>query len=382
MRLAYVDPQSYHGLAKYDAGFLRGLSDSGFEGDISFYCSVLLDQPIPDTIEVVPLFSYNKKRNRVTKSLSYVVSMLRILTAAISSPPDVYHFQWFKFTPVDLLCIMILKKMSGARVVFTAHNVVPHGAEKKRHRLLGKIYETVDHVIVHNASTAEEISRRFSINPERFSVLRHGLIDMEAQGTPLYREQLREFVADREACFLFLGRGSRYKGLDILLQAWPEVSATSTRNVGLIVMGAVDDDIKPVAARAVDTSANTLLLVDEHVPEADLYHALQMCDVVVLPHRVISQSGVLLSVIGLRVPMLVAALPGLLEPLGIAPVGWQFDGTKEGLVSQLKHLADNPEAVSEVRDNQEAWNSVRREYDWKTIARNGAAVYRDVVERS
>ena len=382
MRLAYVDPQSYHGLAKYDAGLLHGLSDSGFAGEISFYCSVLLDQPVPDNIKVVPLFSYNRKRSSITKSFSYVISMLRILVAAFSSPPDVYHFQWFKFTPVDLLCIIVLKKMTGARVVFTAHNVVPHGAEEGRHRLLGKIYKTVDHIIVHSASTAEEISLRFSINPDRFSVLRHGLIDMEAHGTPRYQEQLSDFVADHEACFLYLGRGSRYKGLDILLRAWPEVSATSARKVGLVVIGAVDDDIKSIAARAVDASANTLLLVDEHVPEADLYHALQMCDVVVLPHRTISQSGVLLSVIGLGVPMLVAALPGLLEPLGIAPVGWQFDGTEEGLVSQLKYLADNPQAVSEVQENHEAWESVRREYDWKTIACNSAAVYRDVMERS
>ena len=85
MRLAYVDPQSYHGLAKYDAGLLRGLRDSGFAGEISFYCSVLLDQPIPDDIKVVPLFSYNRKRSSITKSFSYVISMVRILGADATS---------------------------------------------------------------------------------------------------------------------------------------------------------------------------------------------------------------------------------------------------------------------------------------------------------
>lgn len=382
MRLAYVDPQSYHGLAKYDAGLLQGLRDSGFDGEIHFYCSGLLDQSIPDSVEVVPLFNYNRKRARIGKLISYVVSLSRLLAAAISEPANVYHFQWFRFTPADLLCVIILQRLAGARVVFTAHNVVPHGGEKRRHWFLGKIYKVVDQIIVHNASTADEISQRFSIERDRFSVLRHGLIDMEAHGTPRHEEQMNEFAASHDSCFLFLGHGSRYKGLDILLTAWPEVSAASTRRVGLIVVGSVDDELKPIAKQAEYESGDSLLLVDEHVPEADLYHALQLCDVVVLPYRVISQSGVLLSVLGLGVPMLVAALPGLLEPLEIAPVGWRFDGTEAGLVSQLTYLADHPQVASDVRSDHESWEAVRREYDWKTIAENSADVYRNVREQA
>ena len=382
MRLAYVDSQSYHNLAKYDAGFLQGLSDSGFGGEIRFFASDLLDQPIPDGIEVIPLFNYSRKRSRISKFTSYVNSMVKILVAAFSNPMDVYHFQWFKFPPVDLLCVIILKKFAGACVVFTAHNVVPHGGEKGRHWFLGKIYKAVDRIVVHNANTADEISRRFSIDRDRFSVLRHGLINLEGRGTPKYQQQLSDFVAGHESCFLFIGYGTHYKGLDLLLEAWPKVSSTAARKVGLVVVGAVEDDLKPIAKRAACESADTLLVVDAHVPEADLYHALQLCDVVVLPHRIISQSGVLLSVIGLGVPMLVAALPGLLEPLSIAPVGWQFDGTKKGLVSQLMYLADHPEEVSDVRNNREAWEAISREYDWKTIADRAVTVYRNVRELS
>ena len=382
MRLAYVDPQSYHGLAKYDSGYLHGLSEAGFEGEIRFYCSDLLDQPIPEKVEVIKMFNYNRKRVAIARLIAYVVSMLRILVAAFTSPVDIYHFQWFKFPPVDLLCVIILRRFACAHVVFTAHNVVPHGAEKGRHWFLGRIYKAVEHIIVHHASTAEEISRRFSIDRDRFSVLRHGVINLDAQGTPRHQKQLSEFVASHDSCFLYLGHGNRYKGLDLLLKAWPQVSAASERNVGLIVVGAVDDEIKPIAKRATYESSDTVLLVDEHVPEADLFHAVQLCDVVVLPHRNISQSGVLLSVLGLGVPVLVSALPGLLEPLDIAPVGWQFDGTEAGLVNQLTFLADHPQAVSDVRENREAWEAIRRAYDWNTIGCSGVALYRNVLAQT
>ena len=116
--------------------------------------------------------------------------------------------------------------------------------------------------------------------------------------------------------------------------------------------------------------------------EADLLQAVQRCDVVVLPHRTISQSGVLLSVLGLGVPVLVSALPGLLEPFDTAPVGWQFDGTEAGLIKQLTFLADHPEAVSAVRDDHEGWEAVRRAYDWTNIARTSAALYQSLVATS
>lgn len=379
MQLAYVDPQSYHGLAKYDAGFLRGLCESDFEGEIRFYCSYLLDQPIPDNVEVTPVFQYNLKRNAITKLLSYMTSMLRILVAAFTGKVDIYHFQWFKFPLVDLLCVIFLQRLARTQVVFTAHNVVPHGATTGRHWLLGKIYRTVDHIIVHNSSTAEEISRRFSVEPDRFSVLPHGIINLESKGTPSHQQQVNNFVKSHDTCFLFLGRGSYYKGLDILLKAWPEASLTSVSNIGLIVMGAVDDELKKSAKQAASVSKDTVLLVDEYVSEADLFQAVQACDVVVLPYRTISQSGVLLSVLGLGVPVLVSSQPGLLEPLALAPVGWQFDGTEAGLSEQLKFLGDNPQVISGVRDKQQYWDTVADAYNWKTIGCSNATLYRKLV---
>ena len=95
-----------------------------------------------------------------------------------------------------------------------------------------------------------------------------------------------------------------------------------------------------------------------------------------LPHREISQSGVLLSVLGLGAPVLVASLPGLLEPFEVATVGWQFDGTETGLVERLTYLADRPEAIAAVRDDKAGWEAVNRAYDWTGIAAGGAELYR------
>jgi glycosyltransferase involved in cell wall biosynthesis len=305
--------------------------------------------------------------------------MFRLLVLAFTRPADIYHFQWFKFPPIDFLIVFFLRRLARANVVFTAHNVVPHGAEQGRHRFLGLLYREVDHIVVHNASTAEDIARRFSVAPDHFSVVPHGIISLKANGVPEHKEIVRDFATSHDACFLFFGRGSRYKGLDILLQAWPKAATGCNANAGLIVMGAIDDDIKAIAQSAADRSEGSLLLVDEFVSEADLFNAVECCDVVVLPHRSISQSGVLLSVLGLGVPVLVSALPGLLEPFAIAPVGWEFDGSEGSLVTQLSFLIDHADQVAAVRDDRESWDAVRAAYDWKTIARRSVTLYQELV---
>jgi len=378
--IAFIDPQSYHGLAKYDLGYLRGLLAAGFEGHIRFFCSTRLDQPVPDEVELRPIFTYNGKRSAALKAISYLGSMLRLALDALFAPADIYHFQWFKLPWADYFFVLLLRKVAGVRVVMTAHNVVPHQEEGKRHRWLGRIYWTVDGVVVHNVKAAHQIAERFSVALSRISVIRHGPIKIEARGRSKHRRCIKRFAAACDLRFLFIGRGSSYKGLDVLLEAWTRFVKSAPGKPGLIVIGAVDKDLKNLAADVAREYAESLLVIDEYVAEADLYHAIRNADVAVLPHRRISQSGVLLTVLGRRIPVLVSPLPGLLEPFEFARVGWQFDGSVEGLVSSLIFLATHREQVTRVRGDEEAWRAVREAYAWRHIGSRAREIYLGLID--
>jgi len=379
-RIAYIDPQSYHGLAKYDVGYLRGLCDAGFKGEVIFYCSTLFDGQAPDRVDVRPIFAYNRKGSAVLKALSYMRSMARLVLEAASSPAEIYHFQWFKLPVLDYLCVLALKRMARTKVIMTAHNVAPHGSENRSHPALGRIYRAVDAIVVHNGRTAREITERFGVDPARISVLRHGPIKIDARGRPRHRRCIKRFAAQCDLRFLFIGRGSRYKGLDILLEAWPRFVRTAPGKPGLIVIGAVDDELKGLA-EATDREHESLLLIDEYVTDADLYHAIRKTDVAVLPHRRISQSGALLTVLNRRMPVLVSNLPGLVEPFQFAEVGWRFDGSVEGLVDALMRVAERPERVAEIRADERAWNAIMEAYAWRRIGSHASDVYKTVVGR-
>ena len=380
MRIAYVDPQSYHGLAKYDLGYLRGLLDAGFDADVIFYCSTLFDARVPPSVERRAIFDYNRKRSSIAKALLYLRSVVRLAADACKRPAALYHFQWFKLPWVDALLVLLLRKAVGARVVMTAHNVVPHDGENGRHRALERLYRAVDAIVVHHEKTASEIVARFGVDASRIHVLRHGPIKIDGRGRARHRRSLKRFAAQHGLKFLFLGRGSRYKGLDILLDAWARFDADAKTSAGLIVIGAIDSELKDDAARAASRHAS-LLVIDERVAEADLHHAMRCADVVVLPHRRISQSGVLLSALGRRKPVLVAPRPGLVEPLEIATVGWRFDGTAAGLADRLAFLASHPDEVARVRGDRDAWKLVQDAYAWRNIGRNATNVYLELIER-
>jgi glycosyltransferase involved in cell wall biosynthesis len=382
MRLIFIDPQSYHGLAKYDVAYLRGLINSGFRGEISFLCSELLDQPVAPGVEVRRWFHYNRVNWLPLKFISYLLSMLRIFASGVWRAGGIYHFQWIKFPPVDLLVILGLRHLAGARVVLTAHNVVPHNAKGGGHRVLGWAYRAVDRIVVHHSDTASEISQCFSVDDGKFRTLRHGLIDLESKGKPRHEQRLRRFAAGHDTCFVFFGRGSRYKGLDLLLDAWVRAIASAETSAGLIVIGAIDPDLKDAAAKAAESAQGSLLVIDEHVTEADLYKAVTFSDAVIVPHRKISQSGALLSVLGLKIPVVVAPLAGLTEPLESAQVGWVFDGTAEGLASRLAILIANPMMLSEVKNDEQAWRIVKDAYDWNAIAVEGCRVYESLSSDS
>src|SRR5690606_38575798 len=141
----------------------------------------------------------------------------------------------------------------------------------------------------------------------------------------------------------------------------------------------VDDELAQLTA-TVAREQEAVLLINEYVSEADLYYAMRNADVAVLPHRRISQSGVLLTALAQRIPVLVSGLPGLVEPFEYAKVGWQFDGTVGGLVEALLSLTAHRERVEEVKADDTAWQAVEEEYAWRRIGLNARGVYRELIE--
>ncbi len=131
--------------------------------------------------------------------------------------PDLVHFQWFKVPKLDLFFIKLIKR-KNIKIVFTAHNVMPHNTGNKYFYDFKKIYEFVNRIVARTDKTKEEIISVFGINSNKIQVIPHGILDLNAyKNTPF---KPKDTAKDKEVVFSMLGNLGGYKEIDSLIDAW------------------------------------------------------------------------------------------------------------------------------------------------------------------
>ena len=164
--IIYIDPQSSGNLASYDHGVL-----SAIDGMVYYACSRYYDyETMPDNVIPCPLFSYNRISNTLLKALSYLFSLIRLFFLVLAKKPQVIHIQWFRIPVVDYYYYKFLKLCSSAKIIYTAHNVLPHNTGNRYSNVFRKTYRMANAIIVHSANTKKEIAETFGINNGKINV--------------------------------------------------------------------------------------------------------------------------------------------------------------------------------------------------------------------
>jgi glycosyltransferase involved in cell wall biosynthesis len=126
------------------------------------------------------------------------------------------------------------------------------------------------------------------------------------------REQARAALGLEGEVALFFGYVRRYKGLDTLLEAWPLVRAR--RPATLVVAGEFYEDAAPYRALAAAAGGEPAVrLLDRYVPDEQVEALFKAADLVVLPYRSGTQSGVTHVAYAMDVPVLTTDVGGLAE---------------------------------------------------------------------
>lgn len=369
--IVYIDPQSYKNLSIYDYSLL-----SNIEGEIHYVCSTNYDYlPLPPHIKQHKFFRYNDKKNNLAKAVSYLCSYICIFFLLLKWRPRVVHLQWMRIPRFDVAFLKTIKILTGCRVVFTAHNILPHNQRANDVASYGRMYKLADAIIVHTHDTKRELVTMFSDTEEKVSVIAHGLLQLPCDLTLLSQKEAQfeaHYQLDGKFVFSALGFQYSYKGVDLLAEVWattPELC--DNERCKLLFVG---------KNRGVDLSVangiENVVIEDRVTSDEEFYYLLTHTDVYLLPYRRISQSGVLLTAISVGTPFLVTDVGGLAEPLNIAHVGWKMgELSAEELRQQLLWLLHHPEQVAAAKNNEEGWTRLRQHYDWRTIGQLTQQLY-------
>ena len=350
------------------------------DAEIHYFCSKHYDYlDMPKNICKHSAFRYNKLNNSVLKALSYIWSYIVIAFWAIRKKPDLIHVQWLRLERFDTLMLGVIKKFSKSKIVYTAHNILPHNSGEKYAGVYKKFYNFLDGIIVHTQDTKDKIAEKFEISEDKIHVIPHGLLKLnvdEDEYERLLPEFKRKYNLDGKIVFTSLGEQSPYKGVDVISQVWsgtPELSTNS--ECRLLIVG----KCKEIAFGNL-ASVENVVLDDRRISDEEFLFLLRHTDVYLLTYRTISQSGAMLTALTEKVPILVTDVGGLSEPLKIADIGWSIDElTEDKLREKLLEILDNREEIERIKNDVAEWQKIHQAYDWKSISRQTLGVYDGLI---
>ena len=156
-------------------------------------------------------------------SVEAVFDAISVAAYARRLRPDVIHVH---STNSSALLFVALLRLVGTPVVTTAHVVTPHERRPVRDALFRRVHRLSRLVVAHSDFDRQRLLEEISLEPERVVVIPHGEYGFfNPDGGPLARDSARQSLGldeDHEVV-LFFGYIREYKGLDLLLEAWPRV---------------------------------------------------------------------------------------------------------------------------------------------------------------
>jgi glycosyltransferase involved in cell wall biosynthesis len=326
-------------------------------------------------VRIATPFAYVRGHSRPARlvrraHLGPVLNGLRFLFAlpallALARGKAIVHVQGWERNSLGLIATLLLRA-SGAKVIYTAHNTFERLSWEPDGAVL--FPPLVAHTIVHTKGDRDRIQH----GP--VSVIPHGTYGPLAQrAAPVTAQAARETLglpADALVVLLF-GVLRPDKGLGDLLEA-----VRRSPRWQVLIAGKEDGALAAEATRLADPELAGRITVHEGFQEMDAVGRLfAAADLVALPYRVASQSGVAHLAYGFGRPVVAYPVGGLTEAVIDGTTGWLCsEATPAALTAALDDAAGRGrEACRQRGDAGRAWAST--EFSWSAIAAATEAVY-------
>lgn len=243
-------------------------------------------------------------------------------------------FNWFKVA-------RMLKKENADLVVFDwwhpffgfCHGVISFLIRKKYRN---KILFITENVVSHEANAIDKFLTRIGLKSASKFLALSGIVEKEVQqfskGKKVYRSELPVYDCYKQnenidikklkqelgfeedsLVLLFFGYVRKYKGLDFLIEAFPKILLQHP-NAKLLIVGEFYDDPKEYLELIKKLRVEEKVkLINQFVPNEDVAKYYHVSDVVILPYRSATQSGILNVAYGFNKPVIVTDVGGLAE---------------------------------------------------------------------
>ncbi len=322
------------------------------------------------------------RARKVVKLLEYLVNLVSVAIQVSIRRVQLVHVQ---FTPLLELGLPFERwllqfcRWSGIKLVYTAHNLLPHDSSRRHLSRYVRLYQMMDGIICHSDTARERLISEFGVSADKISVICHG--PMFSSESPVDSEGLRKRlgVSDGECLVLWQGIIRPYKGIPFLLHVWKKAIREGLR-AKLVIVGTGErsqlDGIKDLVS---ELKLNHSVVLDFRFVSTEEVAELQAsADIVVYPYASITTSGALMTATGHSKAVIASALAGFQDVLQheenalLVPYG-EIDAWADALV----RLAADPEMRNKLAEQLSETQA--HVPGWDKIAEQTAGLYRSVI---
>lgn len=268
--------------------------------------------------------------------------------------------------------IWIVPLFFDGKIITVIHDPEPHIGERNlRNKIITKLSIIFsDALITHGNTLRKELFRK-KINKKVF-IIPHGEFDefhniKHEQNAP--KEQ-----RERRYTLLFFGRIVEYKGLDILLKSL-QLTKIKIPNIILIIAGRGD---LSKYQQLMEPIEDTLIVENRFILDEEIPILFKRVDVVVLPYKEATQSGVLSLAYSFKRPVVttsVGAIPEVADHKKTALIVKPNDYVE--LANSIIYLLENPKIAKKIAHNgHKKSNSLM---SWKKIGRKLVSITKEVT---
>lgn len=326
-------------------------------------------------VSLVPRKFQNSENivKRSVKAIEGVLNYIYLAFYVFLKKPSVVHLQWLPFlevSSIESVFIRLMKIVSPkSKYWFTIHNIYPHNSSEKLRKLyklrFARVEKMFDLFILHLQTSKLEFCKEFEIDVSRCKVIPHGVFEPG-------NLKIKSHERGEKLRLVMYGNQSFYKGTDILIDAIALLPQKLQQKVSTTIVGKTSEAYLSVLQKKAENV--NVSIVPKYLPDNELNEMILESDVIVLPYREISQSGVLLLALYFEKTVLCSDLPSFRETLHSVSKDYFFEsGNPKSLALLIENVITGK---LNIEDFLYQVRNLKVEYSWKSIAK----YYKEVLK--
>lgn len=275
---------------------------------------------------------------------------------------------FFEEDKIDCIYIPMIQPWTGfvnkifkKAVIFTTlHDPRPHpGSGKIMNKLYKDVTEASDEIILLSSEFIDYTSEHYRFSKEKIHVIPHGVFDYYSAHS---NGKIKDKIDRSDYNFLFFGRITPYKGLNLLAEAYEKLYEEN-KNISLTVVGSGNFELYE---KSFPIEKN-ILIVNEYIPDEDVSLYFQGKNIItVLPYTDATQSGVIPIAMKEKSLLIVTDTGALSEQVGYGKYALLCKPDTDDLAEKMKEAIKNSEKNLNIINSANTYIS---SLSWKSLSK-------------